>query len=150
MAKPRAARVLDFGPILQHVALNLPESVHHPDSVDPRRVRPSARVVAMALGVTERTVQRIYERGSKITVWEADRFAVALGQHPFGFWGEAFYAAPADAGFPSNACEPRQATCAYSKCSVEFTTTHSSQKYHSRRCRRAASQEREDAKKETG
>lgn len=147
MGKRRPARVLDFGPVVKFVQLHLPDSIHHPDSVDPRRVRPSARVLAESLGVTIRTIQRIYEQGSKITVWEADRFACALGQHPFGLWGEAFYRAPADAGGTSNQMrEARVATCAYSKCGVRFTTTHSSQKYHSKKCRRAASQEREDAK----
>lgn len=56
--------------------------------------RPSAKRLGALVGVDSRTIQRIYARNGKLSVWEADRFATRLGRHPIEIWGDAYLAAP--------------------------------------------------------
>lgn len=51
------------------------------------RARYTDTEIAVALHVTERSVQR----RRPLSAWEADRIAVALGEHPAEIWGEQWF-----------------------------------------------------------
>lgn len=85
-AEPR----LPLAPLERRVCAHLDRAgahSRHGDTSDPNLA--SADELGAAVGVTGRTWTRWRETGIRIT--QADRAAVAVGDHPLDIWGDDFH-----------------------------------------------------------